>query len=794
MQVAAKNMPAGSTIIGVDLMNIKPIKGTIGIVADITTEKCRQLIRKELKTGTKAGVVMSDGAPNVGGGWTQDAFTQAGLVLMSLKCAVEWLAPGGTFVSKVFRSRDYNSLIYVLNKLFTKVHATKPVSSRTVSAEIFVVCTGYLAPDFVDPKMLDPKFVFSEVEEKPKVMDIFHPEKHHRHRDGYADDATSTGHQTFPVEAFIASNDFINILGTYNTLEFGPASEQFLNHKKTNDEIKELCKDLKVLGKKDFRILIKWRKDLSDWQHKEAKAAAAKAGIVEEESANETDSEAEEDRDQASLEDLADEVAEKQFREKKAERRKRDKSRVKARIRQALNMDAPEDVDQLTEDGQLFAMRQITSKAGLAAVDGADWENDEDEAGVYRPSNAPKEEDEDAGLDDDAAMERDLDQGYNDYLERKGMLTKKLTFRNKIKTLGVAKPKSEDAPEDDYVPEDLSEDDSDSDSEDEAEGGHKRKKHRGPNPLVVGQRNSVAVKDKVTSQWFAQSQFAGMADSDSEEDFDFGDDTDGKKTDGADVAAADQALEDEADAGGKKASKAGFNLDSDTDSDGEQDPGFEVVTAAAHAPKPIDTSKNLDAHGLALAAEMILRKKKREILDNAYNRYTFNDPEMPNWFADEEEPHMTAGMIMTKEMAKDIKDRQREINARPIKKVLEAKGRDERRTQMERSKTAKRATAINDNPVLSEGEKTQQIRELFGKARRKGEAAKDDKPTFVVAKKSQKGKVGRPNGVEGRFKIVDKRFRSDLRGKRNLDRRKERGNFNNPGKNGRYSKKRKSNS
>jgi len=45
-----------------------------------------------------------------------------------------------------------------------------------VSAEIYVVCTGYLAPAQLDPKLLDGKHVFSELPEQVKRVDILHPE------------------------------------------------------------------------------------------------------------------------------------------------------------------------------------------------------------------------------------------------------------------------------------------------------------------------------------------------------------------------------------------------------------------------------------------------------------------------------------------------------------------------------------------------------------------------------------------------------------------------------------------
>ncbi|RCK64858.1 AdoMet-dependent rRNA methyltransferase SPB1 [Candida viswanathii] len=397
-QVASQLCPVNSLIIGVDIVPIKPLPNVISFQSDITTEDCRSRLRGHMKTW-KADTVLHDGAPNVGLGWVQDAFTQSQLTLQALKLAVENLAAGGTFVTKIFRSRDYNNLMWVFQQLFEKVEATKPPASRNVSAEIFVVCKGFKAPKKLDPRLLDPKEVFEELgaEKQNNEAKVFNPEKFAstRQRQGY-EEGDYTLYHTMPIMEFIKEDDPIDKLGTLNKFDVPDKNEDhewkiITKLKIFTPELDECARDLKVLGKKEFKHLLRFRqkaRDLLGLNDKEEKGP-----IEVEEDLND------EERIDRELQELM------QKMEKQKQKRTKKLREVRAQNKQASKNVFEFDsifagLESFGDD--IFIQNELDNKAATEAGDiDAGIEVDEDAKGKDGNDNEDEELEEIEGHDED---------------------------------------------------------------------------------------------------------------------------------------------------------------------------------------------------------------------------------------------------------------------------------------------------------------------------------------------------------------------------------------------------------
>ena len=96
--------------------------------------------------GGPADLVLSDMAAPATGHTKTDHLRVMALVEEAADFAERTLAPGGTFVAKVLQGGTEHELLARLKRRFAKIHHAKPEASRSGSAEMYLVATGYRGP------------------------------------------------------------------------------------------------------------------------------------------------------------------------------------------------------------------------------------------------------------------------------------------------------------------------------------------------------------------------------------------------------------------------------------------------------------------------------------------------------------------------------------------------------------------------------------------------------------------------------------------------------------------------
>ena len=168
------------------------------------------------------------------------------------------------------------------------------------------------------------------------------------------------------------------------------------------------------------------------------------------------------------------------------------------------------------------------------------------------------------------------------------------------------------------------------------------------------------------------------------------------------------------------------------------------------------------AEAVTLAQQLVNRQKTRtELVNEGFNRYSLNAKDgLPSWFLDDESKHYKANIPVTKEAVAALRAKMRALDARPIKKVAEAKARKKMKAAQRFEKALKKAEGVNETSDMTEREKAKQIEKLM----QKGTASKAKKEVkVVVAKGAHKGLKGRPKGVKGRYVMLDSRMRKEVR-------------------------------
>ncbi|KAF3435723.1 hypothetical protein FNV43_RR22815 [Rhamnella rubrinervis] len=740
MQVAVQRVPVGSLVVGIDLVPIAPIRNAIAIQQDITKSECKAKIKRIISDHgcTAFDLVLHDGSPNVGGAWAQEAMSQNALVIDAVKLATQFLSPKGTFVTKVFRSQDYDSVKYCLGKLFEKVVVDKPAASRSASAETYIIGFKYLAPAKIDPRLLDVKHLFQGSVEPPrKVVDVLRGTKQKRHRDGY-EEGDTTLRKVSTAADFISTGTPLDVLGSVTSITFDDqASLPIKDHDLTTEEVKTLCDDLRVLGKQDFKHLLKWRMHI--------RKALSSSQTVEATTARDVENENKVDEDDQILNEM-EEMAHAMQRKNKRAKKLNAKRRAKDKARKATGMQT-DALDDGYTDHELFSLSSIKDKKDLVAVDSneydgenghpVDSENEETHEGTKEDSSSDLDSDEERRRYDEK-MEEFFDQAYERFVAKKEGSTKQ---RKRAKQVQSEDNELMEGGND----EDVMQSDYDSDRD---VGDQER------NPLMVPLDDGEGpTQEEITNKWFSQDIFAEAVE-----------DGDLEKPDSEDEMQVDRKekkfpLPEKAKENAANHAVRPSQVQRQT-SKAQDD--FEIVPAIATDSSDSDSSdsssdefkdEDVDtkAEILACAKKMLRKKQREQILDDAYNKYMFDD-EGPKWFQEEEKRHRQPIKPVTKEEIAAMRAQFKEIDARPAKKVAEAKARKKRVAMRQLEKVRKKANIISDQTDISDRSKRKQIEQLYKKA-----TPKRPRKEFVVAKKGVNVRVGK-----GKV-LVDPRMKKDAR-------------------------------
>lgn len=166
---------------------------------------------------------------------------------------------------------------------------------------------------------------------------------------------------------------------------------------------------------------------------------------------------------------------------------------------------------------------------------------------------------------------------------------------------------------------------------------------------------------------------------------------------------------------------------------------------------------------MTIAQQLVNRgTTKTQLINDGFSRYSLNSRDgLPDWFLDDESKNYKVNLPITKEAVAALRERQRALDARPIKKVAEAKARKKYKAAQRLDKSIKKAEGVNATSDMSEKEKASAIEKLMRKGTSTGKSEKKE-IKVVVAKGAHKGIKGRPKGVKGRYNMVDSRMKKEV--------------------------------
>ena len=141
-QVAVELVGHRGRVVASDILPMDNLAGVEFIQGDFTEDVVFEQILEAIG-GEPVDLVVSDMAPNMSGMAAVDQPKSMYLVELALDMAQRVLAPGGSFVAKVFQGEGFDQLFRETRDAFDKVLTRKPKASRPRSREVYLVARGF---------------------------------------------------------------------------------------------------------------------------------------------------------------------------------------------------------------------------------------------------------------------------------------------------------------------------------------------------------------------------------------------------------------------------------------------------------------------------------------------------------------------------------------------------------------------------------------------------------------------------------------------------------------------------
>ncbi|MEC7891390.1 MAG: RlmE family RNA methyltransferase, partial [Pseudomonadota bacterium] len=131
-QVVSEKLKGTGSIVGIDILKMPKLKDVEYIQCDLKNFDVNKL-------KTTIDVVLSDIAPNISGVTIVDDRNMIDLLEIELSIVDKTLVKGGDYLAKCFQGDSLEHLVLNLKERFKSIKRIKPLASRNISKEIYVL-------------------------------------------------------------------------------------------------------------------------------------------------------------------------------------------------------------------------------------------------------------------------------------------------------------------------------------------------------------------------------------------------------------------------------------------------------------------------------------------------------------------------------------------------------------------------------------------------------------------------------------------------------------------------------